>query len=239
MPKAERKQTTSAATQQMADVKESLGGTTKDLQTRVQPARDQATTSYGAASSAAGGLATGAANPYATNLAVTGGISEDEAQKMETTATRGVSSVYDVLGAEAKRKAAITGGYGGSGEIAQMARQASQKQAEALTTSQANIAGLRQSGRVSGAGMIGQQQIAGAQMLTQQYGLSAEQAQAVMDQIIKAQATGAQLTQGDIELLAQMSKQPGGFMTGIGAIGSLAGAAGSVMTGLGGLKGPK
>jgi len=235
MPKAERKQTTAAATQQMTDIKESLGGTTRDLQTQAQPAREQATQSFGAAQGAASGLATGAANPYATNLAVTGGISEDEAQKMETTATRGVSSVYDVLGAEAKRKAAITGGYGGSGEIAQMARQAGQKQAEALTTSQANIAGIRQRGREAGAGMVSQQQIAGAQMLTQQYGLSAEQAQAVMDQIIKAQATGAQLTQGDIDLLAQMSKQPGGFMTGLSAVGSLASAAGSVMTGLGGL----
>ena len=236
MPKAERKATTTAATKQMADIKESLGGTTRDLQTQVQPAREQAGAALGAASSAAGGLATGAANPYATNLAITGGITDDEAQSMETAATRGVSSVYDVLGAEAKRKAAITGGYGGAGEISQMARQAGQKQAEAITGAKSAVAGMRQSGRVSGAGMVGQQQTAGAQLLTQQYGLTAEQSNAVMEQIIRAQTAGEQLTQGDIDLLAQMSKQPGGFMTAMGAIGSLAGGVGGLLTGIGGMK---
>ena len=232
MAKKERRMVDKAATQQMEDIKTEIGGTTEDLKAQVPAARVQATESYGAAKGAASGLASGTANPYATNLAVTGGISEDEAQKMETTATRGVRSVYDVLGAEAKRKSAITGGYGGGGEISQMARQAGQKQAEALTDVDARIAGIRQGGREAGAGMIGQQQISGAQMLTQQYGLSAEQANFVQEQILKAQATGMQLTQGDIELLAQMSKQPGAITGGLQTAGQVMSGVGSLVSGL-------
>lgn len=233
MAKSERKLVDKYAQQQMSDIKSGLGATTADLQGQVQPAREQAGRAYGYASSKAMGLAEGEANPYATNLAVTGGISEDEAQKMETAATRGVRSVYDVLGAEAKRRAAITGGYGGSGEIAQMARQSGQRQAEAVTGAKAETARLRQTGRMAGTEMIGAQQMEGARLLTQQFGLTQDQVNVVMNQIVEAQKAGIALTQGDIELLAQMSKQPGAFSTAVGAIGQLAGAAGGVMGGLG------
>jgi hypothetical protein len=235
MPKGERKQVDSAANTNMAQIQSGLLGTTQStLQSEQPAAQAQATSAYGTASSGASNLASGTANPYATNLAVTGGISDQDAQKMETTATRGVRSVYDVLGAEAKRKQAITGGYGGSGEIAQMARQSGQKQAEALTTADANIASIRQQGQIAGSGQVGQQQIAGVQNLTQQYGLSAQQAQSVMDQLIKAQTSGAQLTQGDIDLLAQMSKEPSALSGALGNIGQIAGIGAGLAAGIGG-----
>lgn len=282
MPKGERKKAVKQIEEQIPEIKSAIGGTTAEAQGQLPGAKERASTAYDAASGAAAGLddtganlaagkefgtanpyatslAGGTANPYATNLAITGGISEDEAQAMETAATRGVRSVYDVLGAEAQRKKAITGGYGGAGEISQMARQAGQASAEAGTDARARIAGIRQGGRVSGAGMVGEQQIsgsaqigdlmktgaglssqgriAGAQLLTQQYGLAQDQANYIMDYILKAQATGIQLTQQDIAMMVEISKQKGTFGAIAEGIGQIGGAVGGILGGIGGLGG--
>lgn len=85
-------------------------------------------------------------------MAQTGGISESDADAMRRAATRGVTSTYDVLSNEANRRRAVTGGYGGTGEISQMARQVGQKAAEATTDVNARIAGLQQTGRLAGLG---------------------------------------------------------------------------------------
>jgi hypothetical protein len=235
MPKGEREKASNLAAQQMEDIKSSLGPTIERLGADYTTGSDRAARAHSVAAAYSENLAGGEANPFATNLAVTGGISDDEAQAMETSATRGVRSVYDVLGAEAQRRQAITGGYGGAGELSQMARQSGQRQAEAVTGAKAATAGLRQTGRISGAGMVGQQQIAGAQLLTQQYGLSAQQAQAVMDQILQAKIAGLQLTQGDIAIIAELSKQPGGLGGALGNLGGMMGGAGSLLKGLAGL----
>lgn len=235
MAKKERKLVDKYAQEQMGDIKTAVGGTVAEAQSQLPGAKARAEESGGRASTAAGELALGTANPYATKLAVTGGISEDEAQAMETAATRGVRSVYDVLGAELQRKQAITGGYGGGGETARMARQAGQVAAEAGTDARARIAALRQGGRVAGAGLYSQDRIAGAQLLTQQYGLNLDQSNAVMDMILKAQATGIQLTQNDIAFLAEMSKQKSGFGAVAEGIGQVAGGVGGLIGGIGAL----
>ena len=267
MAKEERKLVDKYAQQNMKDIEKSIGGTVTEAQSQLPGAKEQAASSYQKAVGAATGLAEGGgpqneyiaalaggtANPYATSLATTGGVSDDEAQAMETSATRNVRSVYDVLGAEANRRAAITSGYGGTGGISRMARQAGQVASEAGTDARARIAQLRQGGRTAGAGLVTEQniqgaklrgddlqrgsteRIAGAQLLTQQYGLSQEQSNAVMDMILKAQATGIQLTQQDIAFLAEMSKQKSGFGAVVEGFGQVAGGVGGLLTGVGGL----
>ena len=234
MAKTERKLVDKYSQEQMGDIKGKFGAITGEAESQLPGAKGNVAGTRAEALGAARGLAEGTsnpyakqlaegtANPYATGLATTGGISEDEAQAMETAATRGVRSVYDVLGAEAKRKQAITGGYGGAGEISQMARHAGQVSAEAGTDARARIAGLRQQGKVSGAGLItqgqtagaemyGRDKVAGAQLLQQQFGLDQNQSNTLMDYILKAQSTGIQLTQQDVAFLAEMSKQKSRF----------------------------
>ncbi len=84
-----------------------------------------------------------------------GGILPGEEDVMLRSATRGVAGVYDVLGNEANRRIATTGGQGGGGQLARMARQAGQVQAEATTGARAEIAGIRQTGRIAGVQGLG------------------------------------------------------------------------------------
>jgi hypothetical protein len=259
MPKKEREIAREDIRGNIPKVEADIGAITGEAKSQLPGAKEDLAASRGAATGAATGLGTdpmlsrftsGEANPFATSLATTGGISPDEAQAMETAATRGVRSVYDVMGAEAQRKRAITGGYGGGGEFAQIARQSGQKQAEAITDARARIAGLRQGGRIAGseqvgdlmktgAGLTSQERVVGAQLLTQQYGISQDQSNAVMDMILKATATGAQLTQNDIAMMVELSKQKGTFGAVAEGVGQVGGAVGGILTGVGGLGGGK
>ena len=254
MPKKERELARGHIEEQIPETKAAIGGTVAEAQSQLPGAKERAAATFGAATGAAGGLgdpsnllaagkAFGELNPYATGLATTGGISDEEAQAMETAATRGVRSVYDVLGAEVARKGAITGGYGGAGEAAQMARQAGQVSAEAGTGARAKIAEVRQAGKISGAGMVSEQQmtgadlvnkgqIAGAQLLTEQYKISQDQSNAVMDMILKAQATGITLSQADVAMMVELSKQKGTFGAVAEGVGQVGEGVGAVLAGI-------
>jgi hypothetical protein len=190
MSKSERNQTYS----NLEDVYSSLSGLSSSLTGQYAGLTGQTSDAYSGASSAA------------SDLATTGGISDEDASKMERTASRGVKSVYDVASNEAKRKAAITGGYGGTGALAQMARQSGQKQAESITDTQSAIAGLRQQGK-----------IAGTSNLTNLYGLSSDQASDVMNGIINS----GNASTSTLNLLSQLSSQPGTWSKILGSLGGV------------------
>lgn len=190
MSKSERNQTYS----NLEDVYSSLSGLSSSLTGQYTGLTGQTSDAYSGASSAA------------SDLATTGGISDEDASKMERTASRGVKSVYDVASNEAKRKAAITGGYGGTGALAQMARQSGQKQAESITDTQSAIAGLRQQGK-----------IAGTSNLTNLYGLSSDQASDVMKGIISSGSASTDT----LKMLSELSSQPGTWSKILGSLGGV------------------
>ena len=184
-------------------------------------------------------------------LADTGGITTEEAGDITRRATRGVTSIYDVLSAEAARRRAITGGYGGASETARLARQAAERSAEAATGAGAQIAQMRQSGRISGiqglAGLTSEEaagrraafgglagietNVAGGVRSAAQ--LSVDQQIATAQEILKRIQLGQQVSEADLAMLGELSKQPGIFNSIISGIGGITGA----ITGIRGLVG--
>lgn len=200
MSKSERNQVYSG----YEDVLSSLSGLSSSLTGQYSELTGQTSSAYTSASDAA------------KSLALTGGISDEDAAKMERTASRGVKSAYDVASNEAKRKAAITGGYGGLGAISQMARQSGQKQAESITDTQSAIAGLRQQGK-----------IAGTSNLSNLYGLSSQQSSNVLNSLLQSQS----LSLSDLQLMQGLASQPGTWSKILGSLGGV----GSVISSIAGL----
>lgn len=83
------------------------------------------------------------------NFSETGGITPQEKESILRRTTRGVSSLYEGLTDESKRRMAITGGSG-AGELARIGRDASSAQAEALIDTQGKIAELERTGKLRG-----------------------------------------------------------------------------------------
>ena len=86
------------------------------------------------------------------NLASTGGISNETADAMRRQSASGVQSIYSTLGQKLARSQTAQGFGGGGGETAQLARQASQEQAKAITGVNAQVGQLRQQGTIAGLG---------------------------------------------------------------------------------------
>ena len=84
------------------------------------------------------------------DLISSGGISDATAAAMQRQATSGVSGIYNVLGRNLDRSRAVTGGQGGGGETAQIARQLGQSEANAITGVNAQVGQLRQQGTEAG-----------------------------------------------------------------------------------------
>jgi hypothetical protein len=84
------------------------------------------------------------------DLISSGGISDATQAAMQRQAVSGVSSLYGTLGRQQQRTQAVTGGQGGGGEIAQMARQLAQQEANAVTGVNAQVGQLRQQGTEAG-----------------------------------------------------------------------------------------
>ena len=84
------------------------------------------------------------------DLISSGGISDATAAAMQRQAVSGVGSVYGTLENQLKRTQAATGGQGGGGEVAQMARQLSSQEANAVTGVNAQVGQLRQQGTEAG-----------------------------------------------------------------------------------------
>jgi hypothetical protein len=99
------------------------------------------------------------------NLISSGGISDATTAAMQRQATSGVSNIYGVLGQNLARNKSVTGGEGGGGETAQMARQLSGAESNAVTGVNAEVGQLRQQG--TEAGLSGASNLAASQAAAQ------------------------------------------------------------------------
>lgn len=100
-----------------------------------------------------GGLNPNALSALSTqyqDLISSGGISDATAAAMQRQSVSGVGSVYGTLKQQLQNTQARTGGQGGGGETAQMARQLSQQEANAVTGVTSNVGQLRQQGTETG-----------------------------------------------------------------------------------------
>ena len=180
-----------------------------------------------------------------TNLARTGGIDENAATAMRNRAQRSAQGVYEDVGRTAQRAASATGGYGYSGAIAgDLARKGSEAAERASTSSNADIAKLRQTGMEAGAAGLSdtENKLAGNRLTALQgqsnvYGLNLNEVNNTVDGIIKNFQANGQITAQEQQILANLANQPGIFDKIMSTIGTLGGAAAGVMGGVGALGG--
>jgi hypothetical protein len=99
------------------------------------------------------------------NLISSGGISDATAAAMQRQAVSGVGSLYGTLNNQQQRTQAATGGQGGGGQTAEMARQLGQSEASAITGVNADVGQLRQQG--TEAGLSGASNLAASQAAAQ------------------------------------------------------------------------
>jgi hypothetical protein len=171
------------------------------------------------------------------NLATTGGIDEAGATAMRNRAAEGAKSVYSVLGDSAQRQAAAGGGSASAIELSALNRGGGQAASRAVTDTDANIAGLRQTGTI--AGLSGESNLQGDVAKGRQTGVAGQasllgmnfaQQQDAVSNILKNYQISGQLSQSDLQMLQELSKTPGLFdniMKGISvASGAAMGVAG-------------
>jgi hypothetical protein len=128
----------------------------------------QLTTLESQESSNLGGLDPTALNALSgqyQDLISSGGISDATAAAMQRQAVSGVGSLYGTLNQQQQRTQAATGGQGGGGQTAEMARQLSQQEANAITGVNAQVGQLRQQG--TEAGLAGASSLTAAQAAAQ------------------------------------------------------------------------
>jgi len=188
------------------------------------------------------------------DLISSGGISDATAAAMQRQAVSGVGSIYGTLENQLNKTRAATGGQGGGGEEAQMARQLSQQEANAITGVNAQVGQLRQQGTEAGlAGMSSleaaqaQAQNAAAQTLSGTSlglasgeaglaGLTASQLDAIQSAALQAQQEqylGEQGFLGSMSGIANNMQGPFGNMLALGnTLGSMAGGAGKLISSL-------
>lgn len=90
-----------------------------------------------------------------TRLADTGGFSPEDEANFRNRASSGVASIYRTLQDEQARKQAASGGLGSGGAASQLARQATQRQAEAALNAEVELAQQKRAGQVAGIGFTG------------------------------------------------------------------------------------
>jgi hypothetical protein len=219
------------------------------------------TSGYSDLAGSGGGLDTTAENAYstlaagtpqATTLANTGGLSPSGIQAMKDEASQAAQSTYATGQAAAARTAAATGGYGNTSAVQEnLARTGGQAAATATQNELASITGMQQqgeeagtsllqSGMTSGAGGLaaGQQNVTSNKLAalggaTNIYGMSESQVTSTVSQILQNYQQTGQLNASDMGVLQNLANQPGVFDKIISTIGTLGGAAGGVMSGIG------
>lgn len=176
------------------------------------------------------------------DFAKTGGISDVDATAMRNRSAEAAKGAYDVGINQAQRAATATGGYGDvSGAIVgDLARKGSQAAATSVTAANADIAKLRQTGKLEGAeglqrteqGLTGNK-LAAAGGLTNVYGLSTSEVNSTVDSILRNFQANGQLNAQEQQILAQLATQPGIFDKIMSTIGTLGGAAAGILSGVG------
>jgi len=151
------------------------------------------------------------------DLISSGGISDATQAAMQRQATSGVGSIYGILSQQQERNKAVTGGEGGGGETAEMARQLSQQESNAITGVNAEVGQLRQQGTEAG--------LAGASNLASSQAAAQNAAANIFGSTLGGVAGGSQY---GASLLSGL-----GGTTVSGALGSAAGLGNLYATGLG------
>lgn len=141
----------------------------------------------------------------------TGGFTPGEEADFVNSATSGVGNTYNVLSRQLQQEKARTGGLGGGGETAQMARHMAQDQATAGTNARVGLNQVKTGNRLAGLSAYGQQ-------LLQALGLNVQS---------QGQETSA---------LTQLAMRPSGFNGFMSGLGSLAGGVGGLLGGVAGIK---
>lgn len=117
-----------------------------------------------------GGLSPESASLY-KNFIKTGGYSDQDKQSILRQATSGVKGSFNVLGQQARRAAAATGGMGGAAATASLGRGALQQQAETTTNALNDINAQQRANELKGAAGLDEgtkNVLAATQGLTQQ-----------------------------------------------------------------------
>ena len=158
-----------------------------------------------------------------------GGIPEESAIRQR--GLRGVSSYYDTLFNEARRRQALTGGLGVGGELASLARKGSQQLAETTTDVEASLASLRQGREL--AGLRGLSDLYGSvaggrrdavQGLAGLTGMSLDEQLNIARDILTRIQMGQQVSESELSILANLAQTPGIFDRIIAGVGAGAGA---------------
>jgi hypothetical protein len=180
-------------------------------------------------------------NATNTNLAQTGGISPDQVASMEDKASQAAQSTYQTGAAAAERAQAATGSYGVSGSITgSLARQGSEAAAQAAQNVSGSIAQIQQQGEIAGAEGLQQTQQAqvGNRLTalagnTNIYGMNENQVSTTVSQILQDYQQTGQMNAQDMAILTNLANQPGVFDKIVGTIGTLGGAFGGILGGIG------
>lgn len=187
------------------------------------------------------------------NLATTGGFTPGQEQDFVRQATEGSADTYKILEDQSQRAKAATGGLGTGGDYAQLARQASQSQAQNTLNAEVGLNNLENSNKLAGLGGLSStaSNVAGNRLAGsgQQLGLESGVAQgstaanSQFNNLFNTQTNqvtqmGQQLLQSlgisynsqaeAASILAGLSKNPGAFQTAIGDITQLGGVAAGI-----------
>lgn len=174
----------------------------------------------------------------ATNLATTGGVTPAQVGALQDESAAAAASAYKTAGAEAQRRAAITGGYGEGGAIdAYMARQASNAGSAAAQQAIGTITPMIQQGEIAGAGILNttQQNMAANKLAalggtSNIYGLNDAQVTATLNQILTNYNQTGQLNANDIKIMAEIANSQKGLGANLlNIIQTLGGVASGIM----------
>lgn len=242
--RGQAQQTYQQAQQQLAPV---IQGNQQQQQTNL----NRATSDYNAANAGldTSGATLGSAGKTYQNFADTGGFSDADKTNYLNRATSGVTNTGTALEHQAQLARSKSGGAGTGGEIAQIARQLGQTQADATNQAQMQLNQQINANRLAGAsGLVntGQAQTDVAKAHSLLFDANTGAASELGKQILQAYGIQYQTENQATQLLAQMANNPGildtiakvGGMVGGGIAGAMSGGATGVMGGItGGMKG--
>jgi len=201
----------------------------------------------GAYNTFTGGTQTGGFDPTAYQntlqgynaMANTGGFTPEQSRQYMDQATSGVANTYNVLGQQLQQNKAKTGGLGGSGETAQLARQLGQAQAQA---EQGAAVGLNQQinanklSGLSGAASLQSTQagnkLASAQGLSGLYNVATGEISDLGKQVLGAMGINWQNQAEALQALTALATSSSSSKGILDTIGQIGGMVSGALTGL-------
>lgn len=177
------------------------------------------------------------------NLASTGGFTPAQSNAYMDQATSGVTNTYNTLAAQLAQNKAKTGGLGGSGEQAQMARQLAQTQASAEQGAAVNLNQLKTSNMLSGLGGSSSLQasqagnkLSAASGLSGLYNTATGQITAQGNQILQAMGLNFSNQAEALQALTKLATSPSSSQGILGNIAEIGGMAMGAISGIPGVE---